>query len=257
VPLVIDLSGKIALVTGAGTGIGVGIAESLAEAGADVAVSYHDSGAGAHELAASLTARGRRSNAFAADLRKVEDAEHLVDAVLDTLGPIDILVNNAGLTDPHPPLELTEAEWDRTLDINVKGMFFLAQRVGREMIERGIKGSIINLSSGQSIRVVPDHVHYAASKAAINHMTRSLARHLAPNGIRVNAIAPGAVEVERYYRTRPGYSREDLAATIPLGRVGFPADIGPTAAFLASDLASWLTGQIVYVDGGGTLIRDI
>jgi glucose 1-dehydrogenase len=257
VALTIDLSGKVALVTGAGTGIGVGIAESLAQAGADVALSYHASGAGAEATSEQLRQLGRRSVALPADLSQLADVERLVASVEAQLGPIEILVNNSGITDPHPPLELTEAEWDQTLDVNVKGMFFLSQRVARAMIERGIKGSIINLSSGQSIRVVPDHVHYAASKAAINHMTRSLARHFAPKGIRVNAIAPGAVEVDRYYRTRPNYNREELAATIPLGRVGFPSDIGPMAAFLASDLASWTTGQIFFVDGGGTLIRTI
>lgn len=251
--LTIDLTGKVALVTGAGTGIGVGIAEALAEAGADVALSYHASGAGAVSLAAKLKSAGRRSIAVAADLQKVADIDRLVDTAVRELGPVDILINNSGITDPHPPLELTEEEWDRTLDVNLKGMFFCSQRVARVMIEHEIRGSIVNLSSVHSLAAYMNHTHYATSKAGINHMTRSLAKHFAAHGIRVNAIAPGAVEVERYFRTMPDYKRDEWASRIPLGRVGFPSDIGPTAVFLSSEYASWLTGQVIFIDGGGTL----
>lgn len=251
--LTIDLTGKVALVTGAGTGIGVGIAEALAEAGADVALSYHASGAGAESLAAKLKSAGRRSIAVAADLQKVADIDRLVDTAVRELGPVDILINNSGITDPHPPLELTEEEWDRTLDVNLKGMFFCSQRVARVMIEHEIRGSIVNLSSVHSLAAYMNHTHYATSKAGINHMTRSLAKHFAAHGIRVNAIAPGAVEVERYFRTMPDYKRDEWASRIPLGRVGFPSDIGPTAVFLSSEYASWLTGQVIFIDGGGTL----
>ncbi len=251
--LTIDLRGKVALVTGAGTGIGVGIAESLAEAGADVALAYHSSGAGAENLAQRLREAGHRAITVPIDLRQVADVDRLVETTTRELGPIDILINNSGITDPHPPLELTEEEWDRTLDINLKGMFFCSQRVARTMVERKAAGSIVNLSSVHSVGAYPNHTHYAASKAAINHLTRSLARHLAPHQIRVNAIAPGLVEVERYFRTMPTYRREEWAARIPLGRVGFPSDIGPLAVFLCSDDASWLTGQVIFVDGGATL----
>ncbi len=251
--LTIDLTGKVALVTGAGTGIGVGIAESLAEAGADVALAYHSSGQGAQDLASKLRAAGHRAITVEIDLRNVADIDRLVATTVEQLGPIDVLINNSGITDPHPPLELTEEQWDRTLDINLKGMFFCSQRAARVMIEHRLRGSIVNLSSVHSHNVYPNHTHYAATKAAINHMTRSLARHLAPHGIRVNAIAPGAVEVPRYFRTMPDYDRDDWGKRIPLGRVGTPADIGPTAAFLCSDLASWLTGQVIFIDGGGLL----
>jgi NAD(P)-dependent dehydrogenase (short-subunit alcohol dehydrogenase family) len=253
VSLAIDLSGQVALVTGAGTGIGVGIAESLAAAGADVALAYHASGDGANELAERLRASGRRAITISVDLQHVDQIERMVQVARDELGPISILINNSGITDPHPPLELTEAEWDRTLDINLKGMFFTTQRVARDLVERGSKGSVINLSSVHSKGAYANHTHYAASKAAINHMTHSFARHLAPHGIRVNAIAPGVVEVPRYFRTMPTYDRDEWAKRIPLQRVGFPSDIGPMAAFLCSDLASWCTGQVVFVDGGSTL----
>ncbi len=252
-PLQIDLSGRVALVTGGGTGIGQGIARSLAEAGAAVAVSYHQSAEGARTLVEEIRAQGGRAAAFPADLGQLPAIDHLIEAVLREFGALHILVNNAGITDPHPPLELTEEEWDRTLDLNLKGLFFCAQRAARAMIAQGIRGAIVNLSSVHSIRVYPDHSHYAASKAAINQLTRSLARHLAPYGIRVNAIAPGAVEVERYFRTMPHYNREEWSRRIPLGRVGFPSDIGPLVVFLASEYASWLTGQVIVVDGGSTL----
>lgn len=251
--LSIDLSGRVALVTGAGTGIGVGIAESLAQAGADLALSYHSSGQGAAELAEKIRSMGRRAITVEADLQKLADIDRLVDTVAEELGAIHILINNSGITDPRPPLELTEEQWDRTLDINLKGMFFCSQRVARRMIEQKIAGSIVNLSSVHSARAWLNHTHYAASKAAINHLTRSLARHLAPYGIRVNAIAPGVIEVERYFRTMPDYNRDEWAKRIPLGRVGFPSDIGPTAAFLCSDLSSWTTGQVIFIDGGGIL----
>lgn len=251
--LTIDLSGKVALVTGAGTGIGVGIAESLAQAGCDVALAYHASGKGAEELAEKLRAEGRRAITVPIDLRQIADIDRLIDVTVEQLGPIDILINNSGITDPHPPLELTEEEWDRTMDINLKGMFFCSQRAARVMIEHQRAGSIVNLSSVHSFRSYLDHTHYAATKAAINHMTHSLARHFAAHGIRVNAIAPGAVEVERYFRTIPNYNRDEWAARIPLQRIGFPSDIGSLAAFLSSPLASWLTGQVIFVDGGSTL----
>jgi len=253
VALTINLAGKVALVTGAGTGIGVGIAESLAEAGADVALAYHSSGQGAQELATKLKAVGRRVLTMQIDLRNLSDIDRLVATTVEQLGPIDCLINNSGITDPSDPLELTEEQWDRTMDINLKGMFFCSQRVARVMIEHQIRGSIVNLSSVHSQNAYPNHTHYAATKAAINHMTRSMARHWAPHGIRVNAIAPGAVEVERYFKTMPDYDRDDWGKRIPLGRVGTPADIGPTAAFLCSDLASWTTGQVIFIDGGGLL----
>ena len=251
--LSIDLSGKVALVTGAGTGIGVGIAESLAACGADVALVYHASAKGAEETAAKLRASGRRAITIGADLQKVADIDRIVDATVKEFGRIDILINNSGITDPHPPLELTEAQWDQTLDVNLKGMFFCSQRAARVMVEQKINGAIVNLSSVHSARSFMNHTHYAATKAAINHMTRSLAKHFAAYGIRVNAIAPGAVEVERYFRTMPDYNRDEWASRIPLGRIGFPSDIGPTAAFLCSEHTSWLTGQVIFIDGGGIL----
>lgn len=251
--LTIDLAGKVALVTGAGTGIGVGIAESLAEAGADVALAYNASAEGAVATAEKIRASGRRAITLKVDLRNLAEIDSMVGNTVEQLGPIDYLINNSGITDPHSPLDLTEEEWDRTLDINLKGMFFASQRAARVMIEHKIHGSIVNLSSVHSVGAYRNHTHYAATKAAINHMTRSLAQNFAEYGITVNAIAPGVIEVERYFRTMPDYNRDDWATRIPLKRVGFPSDIGPLAVYLCSPYASWVTGQVIFVDGGSTL----
>jgi NAD(P)-dependent dehydrogenase (short-subunit alcohol dehydrogenase family) len=167
-------------------------------------------------------------------------------------GTVDVLIYNAGLTDPQPLFDLTEEQWDRTLDINLKGMFFCARRVASHLRDQQKPGSIVLLSSVHSIQAYPNHAHYASSKGGINMLTRSLARQLAPLQIRVNAIAPGAIYV--------GPQREDLAAelaplsaNIPLGRVGRPSEMGDIAVFLASERASYITGHVLFADGGLTL----
>jgi NAD(P)-dependent dehydrogenase (short-subunit alcohol dehydrogenase family) len=244
------LAGKVALVTGAGTGIGVGIAGALAEAGADVAISYHRSKAGAKETQQRIEAAGRRCLARAADVRRVTECQALVVAVVAHFGRLDILVNNAGVTLPEPFLELTEETWDTTVDINLKGMAFCSQAAARQMVQQGGGGRIINLSSVHGFAAYPGHAHYEATKGGINMLTKGLAIELASQRITVNVIAPGAIEVERYFRTMPDYDRAATAARIPLGRVGFPDDIGPLAVFLASDDASYITGETILVDGG-------
>jgi NAD(P)-dependent dehydrogenase (short-subunit alcohol dehydrogenase family) len=250
--LAIDLSGKVAIVTGAGVGIGAEIARTMARCGAAVALTYHTSGAGARQVAAEIEAAGGRAMTFHCDTRNVAEIQATVEAVLRALGTVDILVNNAGLTDPHPVLELTEEDWDRTLDANLKGMFFFSQAFARACVAQHKPGAIVNLSSIHGTRAYANHTHYAASKAAIDHMTRSLAVNLAPYRIRVNAIAPGAVEVPRFYRD-PNYSSEAVGRRIPLGRVGQPSDIAPLACFLASDLSSWTSGAVVHVTGASGL----
>ncbi len=247
---VAGLTGKVACVTGAGTGIGVGIAVALAGAGADVAVSYYGSESGAQETVQQIEALGRRVLLRKADVSQSADARGLVDATVETLGRIDIMVNNAGVTLPEPFLELKEETWDTTFGINLRGMFLCTQQAARHMVRQGGGGRIINLSSVHGFSAGKGHAHYEATKGGINMLTKGLAVELAGYGNTVHAIAPGAIEVDRYYRTNPGYDREEMGRRIPLGRVGFPEDIGPLAVFLAGDGASYISGETILVDGG-------
>ncbi|HEY8446927.1 MAG TPA: glucose 1-dehydrogenase [Thermomicrobiales bacterium] len=243
------LAGKVAVVTGAGTGIGVGIGEWLARAGAAVAAGYYASGSGADALAARIRMGGGRAFSHPCDVRDQASVEAFFDRVIEQFGRVDFLINNSGITEPKPLLEMTQEDWDRTLNINLRGAFFCTQRAAKEMIRQGSGGRIINLSSVHGFSSMPDHAHYEASKGGINLFTKACAIELAPYNIQVNAIAPGAIEVERYFRN-PNYNRRSLEVTIPAGRVGSPDDIGPLAVFLCSEGASYITGQIIWVDGG-------
>ena len=245
------LAGKVAVVTGGGTGIGVGICQSLADAGADVVVSYHSNAAGGERTGTGVRERGVRALVQRCDVRDYDQVQRLFDLALRELGRVDILVNNSGITEPHPLLEMTPGEWDKTLNINLRGMFFCTQRAAREMIRQGSGGKVVNLSSVHGFAAVPNHAHYEASKGGINMFTKACAIELARHNIQVNAIAPGAIEVERYFGF-PDYSRDEWGERIPAGRVGFPTDIGPLAAFLSSPGADYITGQIIWVDGGMT-----
>jgi NAD(P)-dependent dehydrogenase (short-subunit alcohol dehydrogenase family) len=184
-------------------------------------------------------------------VRDNDQVQALFDATLREFGRVDILVNNAGITEPHSLLEMTIDEWDKTLDINLRGMFLCTQRAAREMVKQASGGRIVNLSSVHGYGAVPNHAHYESSKGGINMFTKASAIELAPHNIQVNAIAPGAIEVERYF-DMPGYDRKEWGDRIPAGRVGLPDDIGPLAAFLCTEGASYITGQIIWVDGGMT-----
>lgn len=239
-----------ALVTGAGMGIGQGIALELARQGYAVAVQYASSRAGAEETVAEIHAEGGTAVAIGGDLRVVSECRRVVDEAASALGGLNALVNNAGVTRSTPFTETTEETYAEMFELNIRGYYFCAQRAVK-YLEQEEGGAIVNISSIHAYSGYSGHTAYAATKGAINAFTRTLAIELAARRIRVNCIGPGLVEVPRYF-DNPDYTREGGNKAVPIGRVGLPHDIGTVAAFLCSPGAGYVTGQVIYVDGGST-----
>ena len=240
------LSGRVAVVTGAGRGIGREIALELARAGADVAVNYYDEPERAHATVADLEALGVRALALAGDVGNGDDVRRVMDGVAAKLGSLDILVNNAGVQTWTPFLDVTESEWDFVIRTNLKGCFLCTQAAAK-LMSRG--GAVVNIGSGCNKVPFPGLVAYTASKGGIEMLTKVAAVELAPRRIRVNCVAPGAIEVERTKLEGTDYAGTWGAIT-PLGRVGQPEDIARTVRFLVSDDSAFITGQTIWVDGG-------
>lgn len=259
-----NLGDKLVLVTGAGTGIGQGIAMALADMGADVALHYSRSAEGALEAVEYITGLGRRATAIQGDLLAVGDCCRVVDQAAEFLGGLDGLVNNAGITTTVGFLDVTEEQFDRSYQLNIRGQFFCAQQAVRHMVRRGEEilgrypegywagGSIVNISSVHAALGAPGHSVYAGTKGAINAWTRELAVELLPLHIRANVLAPGTIEVPSYWRKSATYTREVGNAIVPWGRVGLPEDVGYLAAYLISDGSEFMTGSVLYFDGGLT-----
>ena len=242
-----SLLGRIALVTGASKGIGKGIALELARAGCDVAVNYNRDEAGARATEDEIARLGRRAILVAGDVSQSAHVEKMFQETLQAFGRLDILVNNAGIQTWRSLLDLTEADWDRVLATNLKGSFLCTQRAARCMQAEG--GAIINIGSGCNKWPFLNLVDYTASKGGLEMFTKVAALELGPSRIRVNCVAPGAIEIERTKQELPDYGGMWSKLT-PLGRIGVPRDIGLAVVFLASDAAGFITGQTIWVDGG-------
>jgi len=242
-----DLSGRVALVTGANTGIGQGIAVALAAAGADIALAGRTP---AEATAALVGGLGRRAALIPADLSSIEPIDSVVSSTLAELGGLDILVNNAGIIRRADALDFTEADWDAVIDTNLKSVFFLCQAAGRHMVGRG-SGKIINIASMLSFQGGIRVPSYTASKSGVAGLTRLLANEWAGKGVNVNAIAPGYIATDNTAALKADESRNrQILERIPAGRWGEPHDIGGAAVFLASPASDYVHGHILAVDGG-------
>lgn len=244
-----SLSGQVAVVTGGSRGLGRGMALALAEAGANIAVASRTLSA-LKEVSQEIEGKGRESLAVKLDVCDLSSIDRMVHRVLDEFGKIDILVNNAGMNIRKSTVEVTEGDWNKIVDTNLKGAFFCAQAVGKVMIEQK-KGKIINIGSLTSKVAFPNMAVYAATRGGILQLTKTLAVEWAKYNINVNAIGPG------YFRTAqtdPLFADkkwvEETVKKIPLGRTGLPEDLGGTVVFLASDASDYVTGQMIFVDGG-------
>ncbi len=254
------LAGKKALVTGSGTGIGRGVAIEFARQGADVVLHYGHSAAGAQSAVEEIQAMGRRSLAVQANFENTDEAVGLANRAIEFLGGIDCLVNNSGITMNRPFLKVTRQQYDVLLNVNLRSPYFLAQRIVEDMLSHG-GGAIVNMTSIHGVAGAPEHSVYAATKGAIIAYTRTLGVELAHKGVRVNAIAPGWINVENHAKAVPGFNLHDAEEAarnaVPVARFGTPADIAKLAAFLCTEDAGYIVGQTFIVDGGTSALMSL
>jgi glucose 1-dehydrogenase len=263
-PIPVLLQGQKALVTGANSGIGKAIAIALGAAGADVAVNYVDGPDSAQEVVDTIAAAGTRAIAVKADVSSEAEVQAMFQRVIKEFGTVDILVNNAGLQRDAPFDQMTLAQWNFVIGVNLTGQFLCAREALREFKRRGVvkevsvaAGKIICISSVHEVIPWSTHANYAASKGGIMMMMRSLAQEVAPHRIRVNSICPGAIRTPintAAWSTPAAYA--SLLTHIPYQRIGEPEDIGRVAVMLASDLSDYITGASIFVDGGMTLYPE-
>jgi glucose 1-dehydrogenase len=258
------LRGQTALVTGASSGVGEGIARALGGAGAAVVVNYSSNTAGAERVVADLRADGAEALAIRADVAREADVEAMFAQVLGARGRLDILVNNAGLQRDAPLTQMTLEQWNTVLGVNLTGLFLCTRAAARAMLAQPPRpelaratGKIIGISSVHEVIPWAGHVNYAASKGGVKLFMQSVAQELGPRRIRVNSIAPGAIQTAI---NRPAWETPEalraLVTLVPYGRIGVPADIGEVAVWLASDAADYVHGQSIVVDGGMTLYPE-
>ena len=243
-----NLTGKVALVTGASRGIGQATAIELAKAGADVVVNFIGNEAVAQETVEKIEALGRKAIKIKANVGDADDVQAMVDEAIATFGHIDILVNNAGITRDGLLIRMKDSDWDEVLNINLKGVYLVTKAVTKLMVKQRA-GRIINMTSVSGVTGNVGQANYAAAKAGVIGFTKTCAKELAARGITVNAVAPGFIETAMT-DVLPEKIKEGIAATVPFGRMGQPEEIASVVTFLASDFASYITGQVLNVDGG-------
>ena len=243
-----NLTGKVALVTGASRGIGQATAIELAKAGADVVVNFIGNEAVAQETVEKIEALGRKAIKIKANVGDADDVQAMVDEAIATFGHIDILVNSAGITRDGLLIRMKDSDWDDVLNINLKGVYLVTKAVAKLMVKQRA-GRIINMTSVSGVTGNVGQANYAAAKAGVIGFTKTCAKELAARGITVNAVAPGFIETAMT-DVLPEKIKEGIAATVPFGRMGQPEEIASVVTFLASDFASYITGQVLNVDGG-------
>ncbi len=253
------LDDQIAIVTGASSGLGFATASALAEAGAAVAVNYNSQAEPAERLAAEIVARGGRAFAYGADVSDEDAVARLFAQTLERWGAVDIVVANSGMQKDAPSAEMSLADWKRVIDVNLTGQFLTARAAIRQFMAQGDRGvsaavgKILHMSSVHDVIPWGGHVNYAASKGGVDMLMRTLAQEVGPQRIRVNAISPGAISTAINKEATEGEAAEKLMRLIPYKRIGRAEDVARAAVFLASDMADYITGATLYVDGGMTL----